>query len=145
MFAPISREEYHQIKWSKKVYGREDCPFCDKEKQTWCIVREWKYRYVFHNLGSYSGDHRHIMAVPYDHLCYSTELGEEHWWELAEIQKVAKNFFGEEDYFSFTRETMGNRSVEHLHIHFLVGRLQWKYLRKMLEHQWYPIQEELWF
>lgn len=83
------------------------------------------------------------MAVPYEHLCYSTELRAEHWSELIEIQKVAKGFFGDDDYFSFTRETMGNRSAEHIHIHFLVGRLQGKYLRKMLQGQWYPIQEEL--
>jgi diadenosine tetraphosphate (Ap4A) HIT family hydrolase len=38
---------------------------------------------------------------------------------------------------------MWNRSVEHIHIHFIPGRLQWKYLRKMLENQGYPIHQEL--
>jgi hypothetical protein len=38
---------------------------------------------------------------------------------------------------------MANRSVEHLHMHFLAGKLQWRYLRKMLENQWFPIKEDL--
>jgi diadenosine tetraphosphate (Ap4A) HIT family hydrolase len=57
-----------------------------------------------------------------------------------------KNFFeesGEQDYFSSTRETMGNRSIEHYHMHFLPGRLQGKFLRCMLEGQGFPITAEV--
>ncbi|MEI6710855.1 MAG: hypothetical protein WCK88_00910 [bacterium] len=37
---------------------------------------------------------------------------------------------------------MANRSIEHLHIHFLPGKLQGMYLRKMLENQGFPIKED---
>ena len=48
-----------------------------------------------------------------------------------------------EEYFSFTRETMSNSSVEHLHIQFLVWKLQWSYLRKMLQSQGFPVEQKL--
>jgi diadenosine tetraphosphate (Ap4A) HIT family hydrolase len=74
---------------------------------------------------------------------YSFDLSKEEIGELQDIYIFVKSFFWEKEYFSFTRESMANRSVEHLHIHFLVGKLQWKYLRKMLEKQGFPISQEL--
>ncbi len=67
------------------------------------------------------------MAVPKRHIAFSYELLEEEISELQDIYRFMKDFFekaGEKDYFSATRETMGNRSVEHYHIHFIPGRLQ---------------------
>ncbi len=135
----ISRKEYHAKK-GKKVFGKDDCPFCyDDEFLIW-TGKYWK---IFHNKSSYSGDERNLLAVPKRHIIYSTDLKKEEFEELAEVHKFMKKFFGEENYFSFTRETMWSRSVEHLHIHFLAGRLQGKFLRKMLEGQGFPIEEDL--
>lgn len=83
------------------------------------------------------------MAVPKRHIIYSLNLQSKEWEELQKVQKFVKQFFGEENYFSFTRESMGNRSVEHLHICFSAGRLQGKFLRKMLELQGFPTIENL--
>lgn len=83
------------------------------------------------------------MAVPHEHVCYSHELTPECLSSLHEVYTKVKEFFGEEEYFSFTRETMWHRSVEHLHVHFLAGKLQWKFLRKMLEVQGFPITQDL--
>jgi hypothetical protein len=63
--------------------------------------------------------------------------------ELREVNNFVKEFFNWVDYFSFTRETMSCRSIEHLHIQFLAWKLQWKYLRKMLEKQGFPIKQDL--
>lgn len=142
MFKPISREEYHKILW-KEMYGKDDCPFCKIEEQIATTYRKWKYWCILYNLSSYSWDHRHLMAVPYEHIKFSTELKYYHFKELSKIYKIIKDFFKDEDYFSFTRETIWWRSVEHLHIHFLVWKLQWKFLRKMLEMQGYPIKQDL--
>lgn len=142
MFKPLTREEYHKIK-SKEIYWKDDCPFCNKENQKWHIVWEWKFWYILHNFASYSWDHRHIMAVPYEHIQFSKDLSDNHLLELKDIQIFVKEFFKEEQYFSFTRESMANRSVEHLHMHFLVWKLQWRFLRKMLQLQGYPIIQEL--
>ena len=142
MFQPLSRKEYRE-KMGKEVYGKDDSPFCKKEEQKTHIVWEGKYWYILHNLSSYSGDHRHIMAVPYEHICFSKDISPEHFQELQQVHLIAEKFFWDQIYFSFTRESMANRSVEHLHMHFLVGKLQWKFLRKMLEVQWFPITQEL--
>lgn len=139
----LSREEYHKKNWWKKLLWKDECPFCNKKEQSWHIVWEWKYWYILHNLSPYSWDDKHIMAVPYEHIKFSFELSSDHFLELEEIHKFVKNFFWEENYFSFTRESMWNRSVEHLHMHFLAWILKWKFLRKMLELQWFPIKQEL--
>ena len=83
------------------------------------------------------------MAIPNEHILYSYDLKKEHFEELSEVHKIVKDFFKDDSYFSFTRESLSNRSVEHLHMHFLVWKLQWKFLRKMLELQWFPIKESL--
>lgn len=113
----LTREQYHKIKW-KEIYTQEDCPFCKKEENSRNIVREWKYWYILQNLFPYSWNDKHIMAVPYKHKKYSIELSDEEFLELKNIQRFVKDFYIEENYFSCTRETMWNRSVEHLHIHF---------------------------
>ena len=64
------------------------------------------------------------MLVPYRHIAFSYHLSSEETTELSDAYKFLKNFYGEENYFSTTRESMANRSVEHLHTHFLPGRLQ---------------------
>lgn len=139
----LTREEYHKQKWDKKVFWKDDCPFCKIELNIWHTVWKWKYWYILHNTSPYSWNEKHIMAVPYDHLVFSNDLKNEHFLELAEIHRFVKNFFWNEMYFSFTRESMANRSVEHYHLHFLIWKLQWKYLRKMLENQGFPIKQEL--
>jgi diadenosine tetraphosphate (Ap4A) HIT family hydrolase len=83
------------------------------------------------------------MAVPYEHKAFFYELTHEEISELHEIHLFMKGYFGKKDYFSCTRETFANRSIEHYHIHFIPGKLQGKFLRKMLELQGFPIQEEL--
>ena len=136
----LTRQEYHQKKW-KKIFGKEDCPFCYIKKNE--IYWKGNFWYLTFALTPYSWDERHLMAIPYEHIIYSYDLTLEHFQELLEVQKIVKDFFKEEDYFSFTRESLANRSIEHLHIHFLVWRLKWKFLRKMLELQWFPIKEDL--
>ncbi len=82
------------------------------------------------------------MAIPYRHHKFFTELSDEEILELKDIALFIKDFYGDGDYFSCLRETMGNRSVEHLHMHYLPWKLQWKYLRKMLMGQGFPIVED---
>lgn len=86
------------------------------------------------------------MAVPHRHIPFPCDLNTEELTELAQVHRFMKDFFEtawEKNYFSATRETMGNRSVEHYHMHFIPGKLQWKFLRCMLENQGYPIEAEV--
>jgi diadenosine tetraphosphate (Ap4A) HIT family hydrolase len=59
------------------------------------------------------------MAIPYRHVLYSTDLNNEELLELHEVHKFVKEFFGNESYFSCTRETQDYRSIEHYHTHFI--------------------------
>lgn len=139
-----TREEYYAKKWEKKrVYTKDDCPFCKVDEQEENIVWRWKHWYVLHNMYPYSWDEWHLMAVPYKHRQYSIELSREEFEELKDIQEFMKWFYWDNHYFSCTRETMWNRSVEHFHMHFVSWKLQWKYLRNMLQNQGFPIVQEL--
>ena len=138
--------------WNRQVYddltkdsifGKDNCPFCDPDAQKELIIWEWRYWFILYNLYPYSGDHGHVMAVPYAHKQYSHELDEDEFSELLGVHAFLKSFYGNGDYFSCTRETMANRSIEHVHMHFLPGKLQWNFVRKMLELQGFPIVQDL--
>ena len=137
-----SRAEY-DAHVQDRILGRDECPFCDTDGQSGHIVWKGKSWYILRNLFSYSGDTDHLMAVPYIHKRFSHELDQDEIEELKEIYSFMKEYYGEKDYFSSTRETLANRSIEHYHMHFIPGKLQGKYLRKMLEGQGFPIHEEL--
>lgn len=85
------------------------------------------------------------MAVPIDHILPKTDLSDAHFLELREVYKQVEKFFWNQVYFSFTRETIHDdtRSIDHLHIHFLAGRIKGKFVRKMLELQGFPIKQDL--
>ncbi len=127
---------------NKKVFWKDDCPFCDVPWKEQNILWKWKYWYFLHNMFPYSGDQDHIMAIPYDHKRYFSELTDDEISELKQVHNFADNFYWDKNYFSCARETFANRSVEHYHIHFIPGKLQGKYLRKMLENQGFPIKED---
>jgi len=137
-----TREDYHNKIWYW-VLGEDECPLCDRETNKNRIIWEWKYWYVIHNKYPYSGNEKHLMAVPYRHVKFSRELSSQEFSEILEIQKFMKEFFWEDEYFSTTRESMGNRSIEHVHMHFVPGKLQGSYLRCMLENQGFPIKAEV--
>ncbi len=137
-----TRAEYHSIIW-KDLFGKEDCPLCDQMSNDGHTLWKGKYWYILHNIFPYSGDDRHIMAAPYAHKKYSHELSESEILELSDIFAFVKHFYQDGHYFSCTRETLGNRSIEHFHMHFLPWILEGKFLRKMLELQWFPIVQDL--
>lgn len=138
----ITRKEYHAKK-GKKVFWKQDCPFCDREEKKDYMVWDWKHWFILIAKWPYTGNAQHLMACPKEHICFSEWLQAEHWTELQEVHKFCKTYFWNSDYFQATRETMGNRSVEHYHLHFIAGRLQGKYLRNMLMNQGFPVEEYL--
>jgi len=140
-----TRAEYHKGKW-KRVMWKDDCPFCDESRIKNTLLHTLRFWKIILNKYPYSGQENHLMAVPIRHVQFVGEINSDEFAELPEVHKFAKDFFeeqGEEHYFSATRETMWNRSVEHYHMHFLPGILQGKHLRCMLENQGYPIEAEV--
>lgn len=138
-----TREEYYKRKWEVDIYWKDNCPFCDIKVQKEQVLRKWKNWFLIYNRFPYSWTENHIMAIPCEHKCYSTDLNDDEILEMKDIYSFVKDYYWEENYFSCTRESMWNRSIEHYHMHFIPWRLQWKYLRKMLENQGYPIVQEL--
>lgn len=140
-----TRAEYHS-EIGMGIMGKDNCPFCDKDATKNTLICEFQHWKIVLNKYPYSGQENHLMAVPKRHIQFPEELNADELLGLGEVHIYMKNFFenaGEEDYFSSTRETMGNRSVEHYHMHFIPGRLQGKFLRCMLENQGYPVKAEV--
>ena len=138
----LTREDYHQ-EIGNKIFGENDCPFCDLEGNKERVLWKWKKWFIIQNKYPYSGEENHLMLVPYKHIIFSHELSSDETKELSDAYKWIKDFYDDQIYFSCTRESMTNRSVEHLHMHFLPGRLQGKYLRYMLMKQGFPVEEDL--
>jgi diadenosine tetraphosphate (Ap4A) HIT family hydrolase len=59
------------------------------------------------------------MVIPISHKIYAYEVTPEEYQELTEIHLWMKDFYHNEEYFSFCRESLAARTIEHLHIHFL--------------------------
>ncbi len=137
-----TREEYDALT-REKILGHDECPFCDLSWQSGHTLWKGKYWYILQNIFPYSGDGDHLMAVPFEHKSFSSDLSRDEISELHEIYGFMKGYYWEKNYFSCTRETLANRSIEHFHIHFIPWVLKWAFLRKMLELQGFPIQEDL--
>ena len=87
------------------------------------------------------------MAVPHEHHIYASEFSPDIWAEMEHVHAWIKEFYGENGYFSFTRETLhgggkDTRSIEHYHTHFCPGRLRGKYIRQMLLEQGFPVEQD---
>jgi len=113
----MKREEYDNNKF---YFTLENCPFCtnlDKNK----IIFESKYWFVMHNDYPYFDDTNWLMAIPKRHVKFSFDLNKKEFADFLEIEKFMKKYYQDlGDYFSFVRQTKSNRSVEHLHYHYLV-------------------------
>lgn len=77
----------------------------------------------------------HIMLIPIRHVRYSHELTSDEYTDINEAYRYIEDFYGDQDYFSFTRESMANRSVEHVHTHFLPGKLKREAMVTLLRDQ----------
>lgn len=144
-----SREEYHKI-LQGGMLKRDKCPFCEPLLEPSEVLWTGKFWRIMHNKYPYTGNRDHIMAIPIAHKKFPTEFSREEFSEFTDVHTFVADFFGDKIYFSFTREnfnetTADGRSVEHYHIHFLPGNLKGKFLRKMLELQWFPITQDLHF
>ena len=103
-----------------KVYlWKDNCPFCiklDKSK----IIFESDFWFVMPNDNPYFLDNNCcLMAFPKRHSEFTIELSEDEFGNLLEVDKFMKSFFKGKEYFSMIRQSKSNKSVEHLHYHYL--------------------------
>jgi diadenosine tetraphosphate (Ap4A) HIT family hydrolase len=134
----ISKEEYKILKYNElQDLWKNNCPFCRLESQRERVIWKWKFLYIIQAIAPYIQSHKHLMVIPYDHKKYTHELTIEEFWEMRDVELFMKSFYKEEEYFSFIRESMGKRSIEHVHYHFLPWVVRWSKIGEMLELQWY--------
>lgn len=96
---------------------KTQCPFCDITLTP--LVKEFTYWYVCNNKYPYWGNKKNLLLIPKRHVKYSYDLKKQEWWELENIHNFIHDYFGDEDFFSFMRESCTGRSLEHLHYHYL--------------------------
>ena len=114
----LSKRELYEKQ--KPYFTLENCPFCtklDKSK----IIFESKYWFVMHNENPYFDDKNWLMAIPKRHIEFTIDLKEEELIDFLQVEKFMKNFFKDKwEYFSFIRQSKSNKSVEHMHYHYIV-------------------------
>ena len=112
----MNRQEYE----NKKIYlTKENCPFCTKLKKDE-IIHQTQYWLVLVNLVPYFDEKEHFMTIPKRHVEFTYELTEEELKDYRNIELFMKKYFENKcDYFSFIRQTKSNKSVEHMHYHYL--------------------------
>lgn len=112
-----NREEY-LAKWKYK--WEDNCPFCaDDFHITNKIIYTTDYWIIFYNKYPYFSDDINLLVCPKKHREFTSELTKEEFWDYLEVEKFMKTFYEWNEYFSFIRQTWWNKSIEHLHYHYL--------------------------
>ena len=134
----LTEEEYKKHKdINLKDLWKHNCPFCNDKYMESSVIWRWKFFYIAFPLCQYLWIKNHLMVIPYKHRKYTYEMSKNEFWELKEVEKFMKDYYKEEDYFSFVRESMWKRSIEHLHYHFLPWVVN-SWISEMLKKQWFP-------
>lgn len=81
------------------------------------------------------------MAIPKQHIKFAYEIPSEIMAEYPEVEKFVYKYYNGWAYFTFMRESIQNRSLEHIHYHFLPGKINYKHLEYILLEQWFTRQE----
>jgi len=114
----MNREEYEK---SKIYYDLTNCPFCTKLNKS-KILYENKYWFVIKNDYPYFWCNHHLLAIPKRHVSNTKDLTKAEFSLFPEIEKFLNKYYKNLwDYFSFIRQSKSNKSVEHLHYHYLLG------------------------
>ncbi len=108
-----------------KGYLKMDrCPFCiDILKESQYIAFETKYWYVVYNKYPYFWNKIHLLTSPKKHKITTDELSYEELKDYKNIEKFMKDWYKWKNYFSFIRQTIWWKSVEHLHYHYISWKI----------------------
>lgn len=97
----------------------ENCPFCEKTKADETFITETEYWKVFNNIYPFYEWVKHILVVPKKHVLISTDLSEEELMDFKNVEVYLRELFWDDFYFSFTRHSLWNRKVQHMHYHYI--------------------------
>ena len=136
-----TRDDLKKKLAGKHMFWEEDCPFCIDLKIDERIIWRWEHWAIRYNQYPYIMDSTHFMLIPIRHVHFSHEILAHEYCELPEAYLYISTFYGDIPYFSFTRESLNERSVEHIHTHFISGHLKRKTLVEMLKEQGFETSE----
>ncbi len=112
----LTREEYEKI-W---YHTKENCPFCKDIDLKHEVLFRTDYWIVIYSLYPYFDiEKEHIIVVPLRHVEFTYELSKEEFFDYKNVELFLKDYFNWKDYFSFIRQSKSNKSVEHLHYHYI--------------------------
>ena len=119
--------------WEKKPNDlwKTQCPFCDSSLTP--LIKEFTYWFVCNNKYPYWWIRKNLLLIPKRHVKYSYELTSQEWWELEKVHSFIHEYFWDEDFFSFMRESCAWRSLEHLHYHLLPWYITGQDVENILE------------
>ncbi len=102
---------------------KENCPFCWDFANHEILHRTEYWTVVFALYPYFDREWEHILAIPKRHTEFTSSLSKEEFWDFVEVEKFVQQFYQKQqtEYFSFIRESKSNKSIEHLHYHFLPG------------------------
>lgn len=134
---PNMKELHHRNLWHHKKpkdKWKSDCPLCSEEN---LVLWEGKYWKIVHNKYPLLGLDKHLMLVPKEHVILTKDLSLEQWGEMKDAEAFFEEFYEGTNYFSFIRQSVASRSLEHLHYHYLPGQMKYNNLEEMLQQQWF--------
>lgn len=111
-----------------------NCPFCNLEEDL--VIWRWKYLCIRHNKYPYLWMKEHLLVIPYRHVCESSNLTKEEFWEFVEVESFMKKFYKKE-YFSFIRQWWNAKSIKHVHYHYLPWEVYPSDVEDFLLRQWF--------
>ena len=117
----------------------DECRFCNIEDDDIAelIIWKWKHWYICHNKYPILSLENHLMVIPYEHVIDTKDISPEAFAEMPIIENFMREIYGEEDYFSFVRQSITGRSLAHIHYHYLPGKMYYEALERMLSGQGY--------
>jgi diadenosine tetraphosphate (Ap4A) HIT family hydrolase len=134
-----SREKWYELTNWKDTIWKNNCPFCwelsQKEEEKKLIILELQYWKIIHNKFPYANLKNHLLVVPKNHIESTKDLSLEEFWELKKVEEFMSEYYWNQNYFSFIRETNWWKSIKHLHYHFLPWILYSTHLEKSLIRQ----------
>jgi len=118
---------------SPEDQGRENCPLCNESEEY--TIKKFKYWRVCHNKYPILEMEEHLMAIPLRHVILTSNLNDKELKEFSQVEKFMEEFYLKKgkEYFSFVRQSPLSRSLEHLHYHYLPGKIYYKNIEEMLK------------
>ena len=130
---------HNREEWDKNMpndKGSSNCPFCNwYNDEPEYIIQEYTHWYIVHNKYPVLWLDNHLMAIPRKHTVLSKDLSDEELLDYRNVATFIHDFYKWKRYFSFIRESVKNRSLEHLHYHFLPGNICYDDIESFLKKQ----------